>query len=322
MHLRFLESKSKFAWFAWAVLAYNLPLIVWGAFVRVSFSGDGCGAHWPTCNGQVVPSQMAKPMLIEFTHRMMTGLDTIAVIALCVWAFQVFPKRHAVRLYSVLSLLFLFVEALLGAGLVLFRYVAKDQSSGRAWYLSAHLTNTMLLLACLTITAWLARNSLAQVRLRGISKTMVAAILITAFVSITGAIAALGDMLHPVTSLGEGVRQDFSTTSSLLVRLRILHPFIAVLGAVYIILAAVRTMRGRDENSPVRIAAARVVVLTIFQLALGALNLSLLAPIWMQLIHLLVADLVWIAIVMMVCETVVSRESALPLKLRSLALST
>jgi heme A synthase len=308
MEIGFLKSHRKFAWFAWAVLAYNLPVILWGAFVRVSFSGDGCGDHWPTCNGQMAPTQMAKPMLIEFTHRMMTGLDTFAVIAMCLWAFRAFPKKHAVRRYSVLSLLFLIVEALLGAGLVLFRYVAKDQSAGRAWYLSAHLTNTMLMLACFTITAWLGLNDSARIRLRSMSKTLLAALLTTMFLSITGAIAALGDMLFPVTSLSEGIRQDFSSASSLLVRLRMLHPFIAVFGAVYIVLAAVQTMRSRDEDSPARTAGARVIVLTIFQLALGALNLSLLAPIWMQLIHLAVADLVWVSIIIMACEAVLSRD--------------
>src|SRR5579875_2989931 len=149
------NTRKYFARFAWGVLAYNIPVILWGAYVRVSFSGDGCGAHWPICNGVVIPHHMAAPMAIEFTHRAMTSVDTVAAIALCIWAFLAFPRRDAVRRYSVLSLIFLFIEALLGAGLVLLRYVAKDQSVGRAWYLSAHLTNTMLLLAALTVTAWI-----------------------------------------------------------------------------------------------------------------------------------------------------------------------
>jgi heme A synthase len=323
MESSILQSRRKFTWFAWTVLAYNLPVIVWGAFVRVSFSGDGCGDHWPTCNGQLLPSQMAKPMAIEYTHRIMTGLDIFAVAALCIWAFQAFPKKHVVRRYSLFSLLFLFIEALLGAGLVLFRYVAKDQSAGRGWYLSAHLTNTMLMLGCFTITAWLAYNDPATIRLRNMSRTMMAAILTAMFVSITGAIAALGDMLYPVVSLSEGVRQDFSSASTLLIRLRMLHPFIAVIGAIYIVLAAAQTMRGRDDDSPARMAGARVIFATVFQLALGALNLTLLAPIWMQLIHLIVADVVWIALVVMLCENVaINRELAPPLKQTSLVLST
>src|SRR4051794_3568055 len=154
---------KRFAAFAWAVLAFNIPVILWGAYVRVSFSGDGCGAHWPFCNGQVIPQNMGAPMAIEFTHRMMTSIDSLAVIAMCVWAFRAFPRRHVVRLSSVLSLLFLFAEALLGAGLVLLRYVAKNQSAGRAWYLSAHLTNTMLLLGALTITAWAAYTNIDRI---------------------------------------------------------------------------------------------------------------------------------------------------------------
>src|SRR5690348_8144988 len=114
----------RFANFAWGVLAYNILVILWGAYVRVSFSGDGCGAHWPFCNGQVIPRNMDAPMAIEFTHRMMTSIDSVAVIAISVWAFLTFPRRHVVRLFSVLSLVFLVIEALLGAGLVLLRYVA------------------------------------------------------------------------------------------------------------------------------------------------------------------------------------------------------
>ena len=146
MELAGTASRRNFARFAWLVLAYNLAVILWGAYVRASFSGDGCGAHWPTCGGQFLPTQMGTPKLIEFTHRMMTSLDSLATIGLVIWAFLAFPKKHAVRSYSVLATIFLLIEALLGAGLVLFRYVAHDLSAGRAWYLSLHLTNTMLMM--------------------------------------------------------------------------------------------------------------------------------------------------------------------------------
>jgi heme a synthase len=228
-------SRKRFALFAWTVLAYNVLVILWGAYVRVSFSGDGCGAHWPFCNGQVIPQNMAAPMAIEFTHRVMTSVDSFAVIAMCAWAFLAFPRKHAARLYSVLSLVFLFIEALLGAGLVLFRYVAKDQSAGRAWYLSAHLTNTMLLLAALTIVAWLAQTNSDRVRLAHAPGKLLGAVVVTVCVSITGVIAALGDTLFPASSLASGVQQDFSSASGMLLRLRLMHPVIAILGAVYLI---------------------------------------------------------------------------------------
>jgi cytochrome c oxidase assembly protein subunit 15 len=304
-----------FTRFAWAVLAYNLPVILWGAYVRVSFSGDGCGANWPTCNGQVLPGQMTTPTLIEFTHRMMTSLDVVVVLVLCAWAFRAFPKRHAVRRYAVLSLIFLFIEALLGAGLVLFRHVARDASAGRGWYLSAHLVNTMLLLAVLAGTAWLATTATVQFRLARIPRVLWGALAVTVAVSITGAIAALGDTLFPSASLAEGLRRDFSSASSLLLRLRLVHPVIAILGAAYLIWAAAGIVRGKPEGDPLRTAGARVIALVLMQVALGALNLSLLAPVWMQLIHLLIADIVWVSVVVLALQAAksVSRIAAQPL---------
>ena len=93
MDLTGAEARRNFARFAWVVLAYNIAVILWGAYVRASFSGDGCGAHWPTCGGQFLPTELAKPKLIEFTHRMMTTLDVMATAVLCVWAFRSYPKE-------------------------------------------------------------------------------------------------------------------------------------------------------------------------------------------------------------------------------------
>ena len=302
MRLASTESRRNFARFAWAVLAYNLAVILWGAYVRASFSGDGCGAHWPTCAGQFLPTEMAKPKLIEFTHRMMTTLDSMATIALCVWAFLAFPKKHAVRRYSIYALLFLLIEALLGAGLVLFRYVAHDLSAGRAWYLSLHLTNTMLLMGAYTITAWLAYREQNGVKLWNMSLCLRIAVLTAFIVSITGAIAALGDTLFPATSLGNGVAQDFALGSSLLLRLRLLHPAVAVLSASYLLWVAFGAMQGRGEGNPLRTAGWRVAVMVFVQVLAGFTNVYLLAPVWMQLLHLLIGDVLWIALVLLVCE--------------------
>jgi heme A synthase len=304
MELATPVSSRNFARFAWAVLGYNLAVILWGAYVRASFSGDGCGAHWPTCAGQFLPTQMGTPKLIEFTHRMMTSLDSVATIALVVWAFLAFPKKHAVRRYTLLATIFLLIEALLGAGLVLFRYVAHDLSAGRAWYLSLHLTNTMLLMAAYTITAWLATHEQNAIRLWNASTKLRIAVFTVFAVSITGAIAALGDTLFPATSLANGVAQDFANGSSLLLRLRLLHPAVAILSAMYLLWVALRAMQGRSEDSPLRKAGGRVAVIVMIQVLAGFANIYLLAPIWMQMLHLLIGDLVWISLVLLVCEEV------------------
>jgi len=304
MELASVESRRNFARFAWVVLAYNLAVILWGAFVRASFSGDGCGAHWPTCAGQLLPTAMAKPRLIEFTHRMMTTLDVILTGILCAWAFLAYPKKHAVRRYSLWTVGFLVIEALLGAGLVLFRYVAHDASAGRAWSMALHLTNTMLLLGAYTVTAWLAHNEQNSVHLGAMSGKLKMAVVTTFVVSITGAIAALGDTLFPATSLVNGVAQDFATSSSLLVRLRLLHPAVAILSAIYLLWASFAAMQDREDGNPLRTAGMRVSLMVLIQVVAGFANIYLLAPMWMQLVHLFTADVLWIAVVLLVCEEV------------------
>lgn len=302
MDLRTKKSQKWFARFAWAVLAYNIPVILWGAYVRVSFSGDGCGANWPLCGGQVVPQSMSTPKLIEYLHRATTGVDTVAVIAMLVWAFLAFPKQHSVRRYASLSLLFTFVEALLGAGLVLFRYVARNQSAGRAWYLSMHLTNTMLLLGALMATAWAAYRQRANNRIFDAPRSVLAGLGVAILVSVTGAIAALGDTLFPASSVTGGLQQDFASASNVLLRLRVFHPAVAIAGAVYLVWMSTRFLK-RPDGDAAKTAATRVLWLIVFQVAAGVINISLLAPIWMQLVHLFIADILWIALVVLLFES-------------------
>jgi cytochrome c oxidase assembly protein subunit 15 len=297
-----------FALFAWAVLALNIPVILWGAYVRASFSGDGCGAHWPFCNGQVIPSHMAAPMAIEFTHRAMTGADTFVVVVLCVWAFLSFPRAHATRLYASLSLLFLFIEALLGAGLVLFRLVAHNHSAWRAAYLSGHLTNTMLLLAALTTTAWVATWRIDGVHWKRTPRLLAGALVIVLAVSVTGAIAALGDTLFPAGTLSGAVGQDFSSKATLLLRLRMVHPAIAVLGAVYLLFVAGKIFQNTNDVR-LRIASSSTLAVTVLQLLAGVVNFALLAPLWMQLLHLLIADLLWISVIVLTLDATVSTKT-------------
>lgn len=306
------RSRPWFARFALLVLLFNIPVILWGAYVRVSYSGDGCGAHWPTCNGQFVPQKMTVPTQIEYTHRMMTGVDTALVIGLCAWAFVAFPKRHQLRRYAVLSLGFLFIEAFLGAGLVIFRYVAKDQSAGRAWYLSAHLTNTLLLIGALTATAWLAQHSSRRIAWLELDRRLWIALAATAFVAVTGAITALGDTLFPARSLAAGMHQDFAANSSLLLRLRVFHPLLAITAATYIVWLAAQHLRRSGENATT-VAAGRVITVVVFQIVVGLVNTSLLAPVWLQLTHLFMADLLWMAVVVLTLE-LMPRPSTLELK--------
>lgn len=281
------------------MLAWNVLVVLWGAYVRASGSGAGCGSHWPLCNGEVVPVAPRIQTVIEFTHRMMSGVALIGVAALWLWSRASFPRASRVRKMALASIIFLIVEALLGAGLVLFDYVDKNASIGRAFYLSLHLVNTLLLLGALALTAWFSRGT-GDVSTRR-SPLVLAALAVAVLVSVTGAIAALGDTLFPATTLAQGFHQDFSAAASFLLRLRILHPAFAILGGCYFVAVSVVVLRSKQPALTARLAIG-VLVLALVQLGAGGLNLLLLAPVWMQITHLLLADLVWIFLVLLAVE--------------------
>lgn len=290
--------RKAFARYAAAVLGYNVLVILWGAYVRATGSGAGCGNHWPLCNGVVVPHAPAVNTLIEFTHRVMSGLDVAAVGLLVFWAFRAFPQGHRVRLGATFSAIFLLTEALIGAALVKLEQVAQNASVGRAYSLSGHLINTLTLLACLTLTLWWVRRDTAfHFRGRAAALAM-PAVLLFVLVGVSGAIAALGDTLFPAHSLAEGFRQDFNPAASFFLRLRLFHPILAVTTGAWLVLYGALYRRWV------------LLALVAAQITAGALNLLWLAPIWMQMVHLLLADLLWISLVVAVASQLQRGESA------------
>lgn len=301
----------RFSVYAWAVLAFNLLVILWGAYVRASGSGAGCGSHWPLCNGEVVPRARGVETLIELTHRTTSGIALILVLGLVVWAFRSFPQKHPARLGAVLSIFFIITEALIGAGLVLFGFVADNDSFGRAVYLSIHLVNTFLLLAALALTAWWASGA-SRVRLRkqgALSLILGAGILGALVLGVSGAVTALGDTLFPSGTLAGGLRADFSETAHILLRLRVLHPTIAVAVSALLIFAARFAVINRPARETKRLAWA-LSILILVELSAGLVNLLLLAPIPMQIVHLLLADLLWTTLVLL-SASALSEEQAL-----------
>jgi len=291
--------QTRLARFSWGVLAYNIAVILWGAYVRASGSGAGCGSHWPLCNGEVLPRSASVTTLIEFSHRLTSGLALVAVVALLVWTRRVTPAGHPARSGAWASLAFMLAEAAIGAGLVLFRLVADNATMARALFMAAHLINTFVLVACLTLTAhWLSGGAAIRVSgsgWRGAGVALGAAALLLTGVS--GAVAALGDTLFPSGSLGEALWSDLSATSHLLIRLRVLHPALAVGTALLVAFGASRLLA--DDGDPARPLARAAAVIALGQFAAGLVNVLLLAPIWMQMLHLLLADLLWIVSVLL-----------------------
>ena len=303
---------GKYAAYAWMVLGYNILVILWGAVVRATGSGAGCGEHWPLCQGVVVPHAEQIATLIEFSHRATSGIDVLLVIGLVWMALRRYGRGHAVRRYAVASGFFTFTEALVGAALVLFGEVGSNVSTGRVVVLSIHLVNTFLLLASLALTAWAASRQLEAdsgsaaphpvAPGKGTSIVYGAGIVGAIAISITGTIAALADTLYPAQSLAEAFRWDFSGTSTPILHLRIIHPVVAVMVGGYLLVVAVLTLSSHGADAARRMAR-RLAGLVLLQFVIGAANIVLLTPVYMQILHLLVADLVWLVLVLLTAES-------------------
>lgn len=287
---------NRFAKFCWGVLAYHIAVILWGAYVRATGSGAGCGSHWPTCNGDVIPRPQSVETLIEFAHRASSGLALLAVLGMFFWAFRLYPRRHIVRLGASLSLLFIITEALVGAGLVLFEWVARDTSVARAISMAVHLVNTFLLLMALTLTAWWASGG-EPIRLRGqgrVLRLLAVGAVAVLILGMSGAVIALGDTLF----LGLGVSPEESPLVRTLVAIRPIHPVMAVLVGIYLLVMGLRLLDLRPHPLTARLVVA-LMMLYVVQMLAGGVNVVLKAPVWMQIVHLLLSNLIWVVLLLL-----------------------
>jgi len=293
------RSATRYAWF---VVAYNVLVVLWGALVRATGSGAGCGNHWPLCNGVVIPISPTLHTIIEFTHRQMVTVSVLTMIALVVWTWRATVKGMAARVFVTIAGILLLNEAFLGAMLVKLGYVTGNQSTGRVILLSVHLSNTLLLVAAMTLTAVMLGTAQrwSDLRASGADKAVaIVGLISTLVVAVSGSLAALGDTLFPASTLRAAFAQDMDANSPMLLRLRGVHPASAFVAAAFVIWLIVRARR---QN--LSALGNTVIALLAAQFALGIADVILLAPTWMQIVHLLGADLYWVALIMLAAGVV------------------
>jgi heme A synthase len=304
---------TRFPKTAWLTVVVTVFVILWGAVVRATGSGAGCGNNWPTCNGEVVPLSGSAETAIEFIHRITSAGLGLLIVALLVMARRRFPAGHRVRRAALATFALVIVESLVGAGLVLFEQTGDFEGVSRAYWQAGHFVNTMLLLGAATLTAWWATAGPAghdrvatPTERRWIGAVAGAMLLL----GVSGAIAALGDTLFPVDSFAEGLERELSSTGHVFERLRIYHPAIAIGGgllAVWVANRLAETRPGRVER-----IARGVAVLVLVQLGVGTVNALLAAPVWIQIVHLLLADMLWMAIVVLSADVLLPARSKVP----------
>lgn len=276
-------------------VAFTVLVILWGAVVRATGSGAGCGDHWPRCDGEIIPTVLAGAKAIEFTHRAMTGLWLIPVFTVAVWAFRRLPKSSITRKAALVAAGMGVVESLIGAWLVLGKLVGQDLSVTRAVVMALHHFNTTCLLATVTLTAYWAWGG-EPIRLRGQGPVLgalgVGAVAMVMTI-VSGAITALGDTLFKPTDTFAGLARTMDPAAHFLERLRIAHPLISTSATLYLLLGL--AFIGTARKSPQVSQLTRwTTTLLVVQLGHGALNVILKAPVYFQIMHLLIADSVWI----------------------------
>lgn len=297
---------DRFAKFAWFALGFNVLVIIWGVFLRASKSGDGCGEHWLTCNGELIPSAPQFKTVIEYSHRMTTAIDglvmlVLVILAVVIWYRSRSRKSRFVMYAAIASLFFVITEAAVGAGLVLTGNTAVAVTDVRPFWAMGHLINTFVLLVCLTLTAWLASGERRIVRWPDTKILLLIALgfLLLLTVGMSGTLAALSNMLFPSTTIAEGIARDFSASSNVILRLRLSHPILSVLTGVYLFFLAGWLRSKVDAKSNAAWWSGTLSILIIGQVIFGAVTLLTHGPIVMQLGHLFLADAIWVSFVLL-----------------------
>ncbi len=292
-----MKNTKYYSWFAWFFLAFNFYVILGGAYVRATGSGAGCGEHWPLCNGDIVPNFSTIHTKIEFYHRINSGIVVIGSIILLIWAFRLTKKGDPIRISAIVAFAFVIFEALVGAGLVLLGLVANNSSSVRALVMSIHLIGTFILIASISLTAaWSSGFKLIKLNRKRVFPILM--IIIGMFiVGISGAITALGDTLFRPNYVGEGFINDISNADHFLKSLRMYHPIFAIIVALYTVFMAWNLTDKNSSNILKKLTLSITIIFSI-QILVGFINIMLLAPVWLQILHLLIADMAWILCVL------------------------
>ena len=298
------RAASRFATFAWFVLIYNLAAVAWGVFVRASKSGDGGGAQWPLLDMSHQPLNGEIARWIEGSHRLSTSLCGVLAIAMVWMAFRNFPKRHQTRLFSVVVLAFTLLEGAIGAILVLFKLVAENDSGARAGVMSFHVISTMFLVSAIALAA-MAAMSRGRIEFRGNASVIpmgAVGILSMMALAVSGAVAALSHTLMPVQNVLHAAAQP---DSHWMIRLQPLHPYLSIAAGMYVCLMA--GLLANLRPSPLVRKSSQIMVVTFAgQLLMGLVNIQLGAPIWMQMVHLALGDVLFISMMVALAASMMS----------------
>lgn len=275
---------------------YSVIVILWGAWVRISHSGDGCGDTWPLCGGKILPEGETAKTWVEYAHRISSGLYGVFVFALFFEGRRLFSKNSTIHQAGLVTLILTVTEAMLGARLVLSQLVGLNDSLQRLVAISLHQVNSLLLVGASVLWFWSAREPGEEIELKTgnrLNRFYFGGFIILA---ITGAWAALSTTLFPSLGLWEGLQRDFQENSHVLLKIRILHPLLAVFLGSYFSFMFWRQSQ-KTGHPRLQKAALWISALFIAAILVGMVTLLFLSPIALKITHLAFGYLLWIFLV-------------------------
>lgn len=306
---------------SWVLVLYTLLVILWGAWVRISFSGDGCGDHWPLCHGEILPLQHGKKTWVEFTHRIMSGAYGVFVLIFFLSLRRILPPSHPARFWNRMTLLFMISEALLGAKLVLLRLVGTNDSPLRSFSMGLHLMNSLILVGSSVLLAlflsqshWKKRTeSPVLLEFSRLRKFFILLGLGFLFLNFSGALAALSTTLFPAKHFLESLENQ-RQSSHYLLALRSFHPILGlVFGIGFASFALI--LRNLAKEVSVRRRASIFAYVSLASLGVGVFTLFLASPVVLKLSHLLGVYALWtsaLALVQSLIYEIGPKENAAP----------
>lgn len=289
-------------------MVYLLAVVVYGAFVRSTGSGAGCGDHWPLCNGEMIPHSPGVKTMIEYGHRIMSAL-VFPLFAYFYFLVKKEEKEHIQKnqksdpLLTKLSkslLAFILIEALIGAVIVLIGHVADSKAQLRAISMSIHLLNTFALMANATLITYQVKYRDLELKWQQFGSSSdkgvrFIALFCLLMLGVSGAVTALGDTVFPVVQHGQALMESMDASSHLFVKLRIYHPFMAVILGIFVFFLVHSILKHSQQRfGKLHKSFSHLIFL---QFLIGYMNVRWFAPVWLQLIHLLIAELLWMALV-------------------------
>ncbi len=291
------------------MLWLTVAVVIGGALVRATDSGAGCGESWPICGGQIIPEIGNYHTAIEISHRLMTGLLAIVLLSLFILIRRGYGKEHRLRRAAVGAGVLLIIESLLGASLVIFGWVEFDASIARLIVVPIHLINTFLLVGAMALVAFYASGG-SQVKIdlkRTTDKLLLAGAMLVIVIGATGALNALADTLIKSDTLGTSSGDGVQLTEAVLRQIRTIHPFTAIIGGL-VLFMLVRFL-AVDAEPKVRYLIFGVQGIIWLQFVVGLVNIALDVPLETQLLHLFVADVLWILFMLIAFNLLAARTS-------------